>query len=301
MPPSERDRTNPASRRRWDKEHGMGITGRERRTRVAAFVTTLAVAAVAVTGTAWGFAITGAAPPTGGGYQAIVWYQDMFANPCGGQGTKASLGLVFRECKVSWASDGSVNTRAGWAGTVANAANEWATYDATRGRPTFSYYGPDGCNAYANELYCQAVLAHAEDLGPRDPQTGVISLGYAQIVFVCSYSTTDPCAIVSADVYVTTNGAANWYLSANGGSIGSTQYDQQGVWEHELGHALGLSHPTLHNPPVMACYETQGQISRIVTDDRNGLEYLYSGHGGWGDPQPAIITCDPNSSKGQTS
>ena len=76
--------------------------------------------------------------------------------------------------------------------------------------------------------------------------------------------------------------------------MGSTQFSLQETYEHELGHGLGLAHPVLNDSggftAVMQCSAHQGVLRRIAADDRNGVEWLYSGHSGWGNPTAALCS-----------
>jgi hypothetical protein len=261
--------------------------------RAAAFLAALFISSVAAAGAAWGFAIES---PSNNQVQAELWYADYTGTPCGGQGLKFSGGLVWTTCKISYTIDTTTAdavTRNGWSLTVSNAANDWATWDATKSRWTASYFGPDNCSG-ANDVNCQVVIAHMRDLGPPDPVNGSGILGSASYTAVCPPSAAQPCAMQFADVYANSNPGWNWYVDALGGSMGSTQYSLQEVYEHELGHGLGLAHPVLNDAggftAVMECYVHQGVLRRIATDDRNGIGWLYSGHAGWGSPTAALCS-----------
>jgi hypothetical protein len=68
----------------------------------------------------------------------------------------------------------------------------------------------------------------------------------------------------------------NWYVGANPGQVGRSQYDFQTVVTHELGHALGLGHSPNPNS-VMFASLTPGQSRRTMTVADLGIPSLDSG------------------------
>jgi hypothetical protein len=241
-------------------------------------LTAFAVMSTAVAGVAFGFAVFRTSSN-----QTYTWQQDMFGYPCGpGAGYAFWGNLYWDTCQISWVNTADVSSRNGWLTTVTNAANDWATYDSSRSRWDFKYYGPDHCDAYSNDPNCQAVIADTADLGPRDPNTGLRVDGTGKINYAVCPTGQSSCTIILGEVTISTNSTISWYVDSLGGSIGSGQIDLQAMTEHEFGHVLGLAHPVANDSggykAVMECALTAGVIRRITSDDRNGVLWLYSGH-----------------------
>lgn len=206
-------------------------------------------------------------------------------NQCGS--TTAKLG-TFRPCDVGFYYDSSITSR-GWDAAVRAAAYDWCYHnDPNHGNQ------PDFCwEDVSNGGGTAGADISAADLGGAGAN-GSIVLGqdYNTAQFVAGYWVlTHNDSLTNAQVQLNDNAAATWYVnSGTSYTVPSNSWDFQTNAMHELGHALGLNHPTQFDSgpgtPVMACELYAGVYNHGSADDINGELWLYGGENSqWGSPQ----------------
>ena len=199
------------------------------------------------------------------------WKYDHLFNPCGpfsGGGTSNDgVSILWNPCVVGIGFDQSVANMADWEATAGQSAGEWYAYDSSRGHVVFNYL----INAVGT-----GVVIEATDLGTPNAQ-GQVILGETPVSSL--YDGSNERAIDGAAVEVNNNSGVIWctYDETN---CPSTSYVLQQTIVHELGHALGLTHPVTgpNMPYVMECVAVYLENEAVQSDDRNGQMWLYSGH-----------------------
>lgn len=225
-----------------------------------------AIIPVIAAGPASGFAVTKA------GTYKVKWGTDVDGVPCG-----AIPVPVYRTCTTKYAYSSAVSARAGWAPAVSAAAGNWChTYDASRSYAlVYCYYDytPDG-----------GVAGHGVGVGALNlggpAADGSITLGLTDYGSLIVDSLDPGWADMSTPfISINTNSSITWYANANASyTVPSGSNDLQTTLTHELGHALGLDHPSKGpstTGPVMQCFQAAGW-NHGKTDDFTGATYIYS-------------------------
>lgn len=241
-----------------------------RRTYRGVLVAVLALAPVAATAPAEGFAILAT---SGSPSYKIRWGTDSGGLPCG-----PTPLAPFRTCTVKFAYSSAVTARAGWAPAVGAASGNWCdTYDPKRAYAlAFCYfnYSPEG------GVGGHGVGVGATNLGGPNP-AGELVLGRTEFGAL-TVNPADPgwADLSTPFIWINTNSAISWYAnSAESYTVPSGSKDLQTTMTHEFGHALGLAHPGAGpsaTGPVMLCFQSPTGWNHGKTDDFNGLLYIYS-------------------------
>jgi hypothetical protein len=232
---------------------------------VSAFLAALSAPLLAAA-PAQGFAVTRA------GTYKVKWSTDIDRVPCG-----AVPVPVYRTCTVKYAYSSAVSSRAGWAPAVSAASGNWChTYDPTR--------------SYAL-VYCYYNYTPNGGVGGHGVGIGALNLGGpgadgSIVLGIADYGTltVDPLDTAWATmetpfISINTNSNISWYANANESyTVPSGYNDLQTTVTHEMGHTVGLAHPSKGpstTGPVMQCLQATGW-NHGRTDDFNGLLYIYS-------------------------
>src|ERR1035441_2506627 len=130
-----------------------------------------------------------------------------------GVGCDSNNLVTWVPCYEYLQTSSTLNGRSGWQTTAYWADSQWYAIDPNNGRRLVFSYEHDTSSTTGNEVYM-----NASDLGWCST-CSTNTLGYA------SWSTSGLWGneLSYVDIEITTNPAANWYVAANGGTIGSTQ------------------------------------------------------------------------------
>lgn len=194
------------------------------------------------------------------------WFYDGNHIPCG----PSSAG-IWNPCQVSFTYDASVTVRPGWAQTANQGASQWRTVDGN-GLLDFNYVYFDYSSdiVRANVLPAQVRLV-AADLGQLDQQ-GNGRLGGTDLLRNPGTN-----AFSSAYIQMNSNLTVPWCTVLDSGCPDASHLALQTAMIHELGHALGLTHPVIgsFSGVVMECKIGYGENQLVGADDRNGVLYHY--------------------------
>ncbi|MGH7904839.1 MAG: matrixin family metalloprotease [Candidatus Dormibacteraceae bacterium] len=205
----------------------------------------------------------------------MKWDTDRYGYACDDYG--ASL-FVWNPCHIDVSQSSNFDQRFGWYDSATAADENWYVYDYSRGRDTFHYDNVSGNSAL--------VSMDAANLGYSS--TSTYTIGYTTWYGVGG-------ELSSVAIQINDNSNVPWWTVDSGGSgaDGSHLNIVQSM-THELGHALGLHHPTRDESQsplaVMECLQAYGENHYTQPDDLNGVLYIYSGHGGdYGSPGPRPV------------
>jgi Matrixin len=190
------------------------------------------------------------------------WITDWNSAPCG-----PYSGGTWNPCTEHYYTTTAFNNQTGWNSALANAAAGWSLYDAGRNQQDFLFVN-DSRISTSNA----GVQVTAGDLGGRGAN-GVITLGTASWqYFLPPYN-----ALYQVFITMSTDSQISWSTT---GAPTSSQYDLIEASMHELGHGLGLTHPTQgpYSFAVMQCNMAAGENDRRLADDLQGQSWLYSSH-----------------------
>lgn len=208
------------------------------------------------------------------------WFYDYNHVPCG----PSSAG-VWNPCQVSFTYDASVTVRPGWAQTATQAASQWRTVEAN-GLLDFNYTYFDYSNdiVRANVLPAQVRMV-AIDLGPPD------NVGNALLGRTALTRNPGTNALSSASIEMNNNPGVAWCTVLDSGCPDASHIALQTATIHELGHALGLTHPVVgsFSGVVMECKIGYGENQLVGPDDRNGALYHYGSLSNG--PAGATVSC----------
>jgi len=195
------------------------------------------------------------------------WTSDEYSNPCG-QGS-AFLWWPRHPCVIGMFGTSELYSHPGWADTMKSAASGWT--ESSSDGLDFKYDTATPVN--------DQVQVDSADLGGYNSH-GVIVLG--QSAWFAFFGN-----MVAVTDTMNTNGAISWCTVDMSGCPTSSQFNLREAMDHEMGHALGLDHPTQgpNSWAVMQCTQATGETTYVQTDDYNGEKHIYE-DGAPGTPSP---------------